>query len=420
MPGQAFNNILYTRRFNALKQITGDLRKTKPLLKEKNDIFAKEAQFLFGERFESDIIRTAKSKQKSNEVFSAMTKKQQPFRRVPSWNTNKIKKGIKEICTVSVGRDSLQVPLSLFWSRSSSSNIYQNFKGTNFALEKASDSCDNISGRHVTRATDTRRVINEQRYNNFSSDSIGICNQFEKVYPSANPTNRISWLGDRFCRNETIFFSKKGGGDCSDVSKCNGRQFDFKGFDQVTGEIDPHNSSDFTSETSDSFPATDANAGPENKHELKICDHSGPAGEREAAMVDNQHVIVPPDLTIFSDASKKDWGATCQEITTGGRWSSVEKSWHINVLELEAVRLAILSFTKFKKLNLIHLRTDNITALSYLLNMRETQNKHLIKISKEIWGYLIERRIYLTAEYIPSLSNETADRASRIFQDSSE
>ena len=67
--GQAFNNISYTRRFNAIKQITGDLRKTKQLLKEKNVIFAKETQLLFGERFESDIIRTAKSKLKSKQVF---------------------------------------------------------------------------------------------------------------------------------------------------------------------------------------------------------------------------------------------------------------------------------------------------------------------------------------------------------------
>ena len=57
--------------------------------------------------------------------------------------------------------------------------------------------------------------------------------------------------------------------------------------------------------------------------------------------------------------------------------------------------------------------------LFYLLNMGETQNKHLIEISKEIWGYLIEKKIHLTAEYIPSLSNQTADWASRNFQDSS-
>ena len=51
---------------------------------------SKEPQFLFGEKFGSDINRTAKSKQKSKEVFSA-NDKQQPFRRGPYWDTNKIK-----------------------------------------------------------------------------------------------------------------------------------------------------------------------------------------------------------------------------------------------------------------------------------------------------------------------------------------
>ena len=56
-----------------------------------------------------------------------------------------IKKAVKGICTVSVGRDTLRVLQSLFWSRSNSSNICI-FKSTNFPLEKASDLCDNISG----------------------------------------------------------------------------------------------------------------------------------------------------------------------------------------------------------------------------------------------------------------------------------
>ena len=81
--GQAFNNISYTRRFNALKQNTRDHRKTKQLLTKKSEISVTETQILCGEKFESDIIRTAKSKQKSKEVFSAMTNKQQPFRRGP-------------------------------------------------------------------------------------------------------------------------------------------------------------------------------------------------------------------------------------------------------------------------------------------------------------------------------------------------
>ena len=82
---------------------------------------------------------------------------------------------------------------------------------------------------------------------------------------------------------------EEGRGDCSDVSECNGRQFDVKGFDKVTGEIDFHNSSNFTSETSDSFPATDRNTNPEKKYDLRLCDYSGPAGLKGSAMVDNKH-----------------------------------------------------------------------------------------------------------------------------------
>ena len=61
---QAFNNISYTRFFNSLNQITGDPRNMKQLLKEKNEIFVQETQFLLGERFESDIVITAKMETK--------------------------------------------------------------------------------------------------------------------------------------------------------------------------------------------------------------------------------------------------------------------------------------------------------------------------------------------------------------------
>ena len=158
------------------------------------------------------------------------------------------KKGIKEICTVLVGRDTLQVPLSLFWSRSSVSNIYQNFKGTNFPPEKASETCDNISGRNFPQVTDTGRV-NGPRYNNFSSDSNGICNQFEKVYPNVSPTNRISSLGDRFCGNETFLPL---------------RNFRFASFNRCKYR-------------------------PKKKHDPRICGYSRTAGQRGALMVDNQH-----------------------------------------------------------------------------------------------------------------------------------
>ena len=84
------------------------------------------------------------------------------------------------------------------------------------------------------------------------------------------------------------------------------------------------------------------------------------------------------------------------------------------------VRLAILSCTRFREVSSIHLRVDSMTVLSYLLNMGGTQSKQLIKISKVVWSYLLEKQIFLTAEYVPSIGNHLADWVSRNFQDSSE
>ena len=96
---------------------------------------------------------------------------------------------------------------------------------------------------------------------------------------------------------------------------------------------------------------------------------------------------------------------------------------HINVLELKAIKLALLTFTKFRKINHLHLQIDNMTALSYLLKMGGgggTHSMQLLALAKEIWDYLLSRQITITAEYIPSHLNVIADRESREIQDRSE
>ena len=40
------------------------------------------------------------------------------------------------------------------------------------------------------------------------------------------------------------------------------------------------------------------------------------------------------------------WGAHCQGVSTGGLWTSLERTHHINILELKAAFLAIKTFTK--------------------------------------------------------------------------
>ena len=61
-----------------------------------------------------------------------------------------------------------------------------------------------------------------------------------------------------------------------------------------------------------------------------------------------------------------------------GPWTSQENKDHVNVLELRAVKHAILTFSRLHpKAQSIHIQMDSIVALSYLAKMGGTQNKSL-------------------------------------------
>jgi len=45
-------------------------------------------------------------------------------------------------------------------------------------------------------------------------------------------------------------------------------------------------------------------------------------------------------VVIESDAYRSGWGAVCQEVSTGGRWTLEETKFHINYLECKAMFLA--------------------------------------------------------------------------------
>ena len=69
--------------------------------------------------------------------------------------------------------------------------------------------------------------------------------------------------------------------------------------------------------------------------------------------------IHAPDLIMQSDAAKLgSWGAHCQDLVTGGQWNKEEKEVHMNFLELKAVKLAPMTFTKLKEAKTVCLQMD--------------------------------------------------------------
>ena len=139
-------------------------------------------------------------------------------------------------------------------------------------------------------------------------------------------------------------------------------------------------------------------------------------------LCNGKSLVLPcQDMFMTTDTSKKGWEASCQDQRTGGPWSQKEKELDIQILELKAVKLAILTFTKVKKPKSIHIQMDNTFALSYLVKMGGTQNKVMLDLSsKEILAYLIKHKIKITVEYLPSKLNIIADWESRNARDQSE
>ena len=66
--------------------------------------------------------------------------------------------------------------------------------------------------------------------------------------------------------------------------------------------------------------------------------------------------------------------AYCKGVSTEGECSKEEKHFHINILELLALKFAILTFTNNLSHLTIHVQVDNKSALAYLLKMGGTRS----------------------------------------------
>ena len=85
-------------------------------------------------------------------------------------------------------------------------------------------------------------------------------------------------------------------------------------------------------------------------------------------------------------------------VSTGGRWTPVESSLHINVLEL---RFALKSFESLVSGKHGLIQMDNRTVVTYLNKVGGTHAKDLSDLALQIWQWSLERNIVITAEYLP-------------------
>ena len=68
----------------------------------------------------------------------------------------------------------------------------------------------------------------------------------------------------------------------------------------------------------------------------------------------------------------------------------------------------------------IKVTTDNTTAVAYIRNMGGSHSLLCSDMARRIWERCIPRHIWLTVRHIPGEINVIADKASRVFDDSTE
>ena len=97
-------------------------------------------------------------------------------------------------------------------------------------------------------------------------------------------------------------------------------------------------------------------------------------------------------MQIKTDASKRDWGAVCQGMSTQGLWSDRERLEHINQLELKAAFYALKAFTKDMTNTQVHLKVDNRATVAQINKMGGPRSAALLEVTRSIWEYCIRNR----------------------------
>ncbi|KAL8609039.1 hypothetical protein ACOMHN_065265 [Nucella lapillus] len=125
--------------------------------------------------------------------------------------------------------------------------------------------------------------------------------------------------------------------------------------------------------------------------------------------------IAPPlqDLSLYTDASNCGWGAHMGPLHAQGLWNPDQAHWHINALEMEAVRLALVTFQDQVLNKSIRLFTDNTTVACYINKQGGARSSTLSLMAESLLQWCYHRNIALQASHIAGKLNILADALSR-------
>ncbi len=116
---------------------------------------------------------------------------------------------------------------------------------------------------------------------------------------------------------------------------------------------------------------------------------------------------------VFTDASTTGWGATYNEHAVSGVWTGPQLHWHINCLELLAVRLALSRLRGRLQRKDVLVRTDNTATIAYINRQGGLRSRRMSQLARHLLLWSQKHLRSLRAIHIPGVFNRPADELSR-------
>lgn len=130
---------------------------------------------------------------------------------------------------------------------------------------------------------------------------------------------------------------------------------------------------------------------------------------RKGVLIDQ----VAPTLTLVTDACLTGWGGHLMDLQVQGVWSPLDRTHHINWLELKAVVLSLQVFRSRVRTHRVLLRTDNSSVVAYINKEGGTRSPELSRLVEELLIWCLENEVELIAYHLPGIRNSAADALSR-------
>ncbi len=116
---------------------------------------------------------------------------------------------------------------------------------------------------------------------------------------------------------------------------------------------------------------------------------------------------------VFTDASATGWGATYNGHAVSGVWTGPQLHWHINCLELLAIRLALGRLKGPLRGKHVLVRTDNTATVVYMNRQGGLRSRHMSQLACHLLLWSQKHLRSLRAIHVPGVLNRVADELSR-------